>query len=100
MEIACTYWEAGDGLLAGHLNDYPDHLTQGHDLAELEDMLADLYRIRQEEEKRLSQKRSTIYTKTRGQTRPPKSPAIQMSTSYTPLILNCLSNMLDRAVFL
>jgi len=59
MEIAYTYWEADDGLFVGYLNDYPDHLTQGHDLAELEDMLADLYRIRQEEEKRLLQKRKT-----------------------------------------
>ncbi|MCL2190738.1 MAG: hypothetical protein FWB79_02100 [Treponema sp.] len=59
MEIACTYWEADDGLFVGYLNDYPDHLTQSHDLAELEDMLADLYQIRQEEEKRLSQKRKT-----------------------------------------
>jgi len=59
MEIAYTYWEADDGLFVGYLNDYPEHLTQGHDLAELEDMLADLYRIRQEEETRLSQKRKT-----------------------------------------
>jgi len=59
MEIAYTYWEAGDGWLVGYLNDYPDHLTQGHDLAELEEMLTDLYQIRQEEEKRLSQKRKS-----------------------------------------
>jgi len=59
MEIAYTYWEADDGLFVGYLNDYPNHLTQRHDFAELEDMLADLYQIRQEEEKRLSQKRKT-----------------------------------------
>jgi predicted RNase H-like HicB family nuclease len=53
MDIAYTYWEADDGLFVGYLNVYPDHLTQGHDLAELEEMLADLYQIRQEEEKRL-----------------------------------------------
>jgi len=41
----------------GYLNSYPDHLTQGHDLAELEEMLADVYQIRHEEEKRLAQKR-------------------------------------------
>ena len=59
MEIPYTYWEADDGWLVGYLNDYPDHLTQGHDLAELEEMLADVYQIRQEEEKRLAQKRKS-----------------------------------------
>ena len=54
MEVAYTYWEADDGLFVGYLNNYPDHLTQGHDLAELEEMLADVYQIRQEEEKRLA----------------------------------------------
>ena len=57
MEIAYTYWEADDGWLVGFLNAYPDHLTQGRDLGELEEMLADLYQIRQEEEKRLAGKR-------------------------------------------
>jgi len=59
MELAYTYWEADDGWLVGFLNVYPDHLTQGHDLSELEEMLADIYQIRQEEEKRLAQKRKT-----------------------------------------
>jgi len=57
MEVTYTYWEADDGLFVGFLNDYPDHLTQGHNLAELEEMLADVYQIRKEEEKRLAQKR-------------------------------------------
>ena len=57
MNIEYTYWETNDGWLVGYLNLYPDHLTQGHDLAELEEMLTDVYHIRQEEEKRLSQKR-------------------------------------------
>ena len=57
MDIAYTYWEADDGWFVGFLNAYPDHLTQGHDLAELEVMLADLYLIRQDEDKRLAQKR-------------------------------------------
>ena len=56
MEIFYTYWEADDGWLVGYLNSYPDHLTQGCNLAELEEMLADIYQIRQEEEKRLAQK--------------------------------------------
>jgi predicted RNase H-like HicB family nuclease len=56
MEAAYTYWE-NDGWLVGCLDAYPDHLTQGHDLDELEKMLIDVYQIRQEEEKRLAQKR-------------------------------------------
>ena len=59
MELAYTYWEADDGWFVGFLNAYPDHLTQGHDLAELEEMLADIYHIRQDEEKRLGEKRKT-----------------------------------------
>jgi predicted RNase H-like HicB family nuclease len=59
METIYTYWEADDGWLVGYLNDYPDHLTQGKNLTELEEMLADLFTIRQEEEKRLAQKRKT-----------------------------------------
>ena len=57
MELEYTYWQDNDGLFIGYLKDYPDHLTQGHDLAELEVMLADVYHIRIEEEKRLAQKR-------------------------------------------
>jgi len=59
MEVPYTYWEAEDGWFVGYLNDYPDHLTQGHDLAELEEMLTDIYHIRQDEEKRLAQKRKS-----------------------------------------
>ena len=59
MEVAYTYWEADDGLFLGYLDAYPDHLTQGHDLVELEEMLADIYQIRQDEEKRLAQKRKS-----------------------------------------
>jgi hypothetical protein len=39
-----------DGWLVGYLNAYPGHLTQGRDLAEPEEMFADVYQIRQEEE--------------------------------------------------
>ncbi|MCL2065850.1 MAG: type II toxin-antitoxin system HicB family antitoxin [Treponema sp.] len=59
MNIAYTYWEADDGWLVGYLNTYPDHLTQGHDLVELEEMLTEVYHIRQEEEKRLAKKRKS-----------------------------------------
>ena len=59
MDIAYTYWEADDGWYVGYLNDYPDHLTQGKDLLELEEMLVDIYEIRKEEEKRLAAKRKS-----------------------------------------
>jgi len=59
MELEYTYWIEDDGLFIGYLNSYPDHLTQGHDLKELEEMLTDVYQIRQEEEKRLAQKRKS-----------------------------------------
>jgi len=59
MEMEYTYWEADDGWLVGYLNAYPEHLTQGHDITELEEMLTDIYQIRQEEEKRLAQKRKS-----------------------------------------
>ena len=59
MEISYTYWEADDGWFIGYLNAYPDHLTQGHNLDELEEMLTDVYQIRQDEEKRLAQKRKS-----------------------------------------
>jgi Txe/YoeB family toxin of Txe-Axe toxin-antitoxin module len=41
------------GLWGGSLDAYPGHYTQGCDIAELEEMLTDLYTIRQEEEARL-----------------------------------------------
>ena len=59
MEVAYTYWEADDGWFVGYLNAHPAHLTQGHDLAELEAMLTDVYLIRQEEEQRLAAKRKS-----------------------------------------
>jgi predicted RNase H-like HicB family nuclease len=59
MDVEYTYWEADDGWFVGYLNAFPDHLTQGADLAELEDMLADVYQIRQEEDARLSRKRKS-----------------------------------------
>jgi hypothetical protein len=47
MDLSYTYWEAEDGWFVGFLDEYPEHLTQGKDLAELEIMLTDLYSIRQ-----------------------------------------------------
>ena len=51
MELDYTYWESKDGWLVGYLNIWPDHLTQGRNLAELEVMLSDLYEFYKEEEK-------------------------------------------------
>jgi predicted RNase H-like HicB family nuclease len=59
MDITYTFWEADDGWLVGYLNDYPEHLTQGRNIEELETMLADVYKIRKEEDERLAQKRKT-----------------------------------------
>ena len=52
MELSYTYWEGEGGWLVGYLNDYPEQWTQGKDLAELEEMLLDLYENFQEETKR------------------------------------------------
>lgn len=49
MELHYTYWQENDGWYLGYLNDYPDHWTQGKSIPELEEMLADLFEIQQEE---------------------------------------------------
>jgi predicted RNase H-like HicB family nuclease len=49
MELQYTYWQEKDGWFLGYLNDYPDHWTQGKSITELEEMLADLYELEQEE---------------------------------------------------
>jgi predicted RNase H-like HicB family nuclease len=38
-----TYWQDGDMWL-GYLEDYPDYMTQGETLAELEENLKDIYK--------------------------------------------------------
>ena len=43
MEMTYTYWEGEGGWLVGYLDDFPDNWTQGKDIAELEEMLVDLY---------------------------------------------------------
>ena len=61
MELEYTYWESKDGWLVGHLNIWPNHLTQGRNLAELEEMLVDLYEFYKEEhEVNSEKKRGTI----------------------------------------
>jgi len=49
MELEYTYWKSKDGWFVGHLNIWPDHLTQGKDIPELEEMLLDLYEFYKEE---------------------------------------------------
>ncbi|MDR0322629.1 MAG: type II toxin-antitoxin system HicB family antitoxin [Treponema sp.] len=49
IELDYTYWHSKDGWLIGYLDIWPEHLTQGHDLPELEEMLADLYEFYKEE---------------------------------------------------
>jgi predicted RNase H-like HicB family nuclease len=49
MELQYTYWQEKDGWFLGYLNDYPEHWTQGKTVAELEEMLLDLYELEQED---------------------------------------------------
>ena len=58
MELQYTYWQDGD-FFVGFLNDYPDDSTQGFSLAELEEALAEVYEIKQEEKKHLAEIRKT-----------------------------------------
>jgi predicted RNase H-like HicB family nuclease len=50
MKISFTYWKESDGKYLGYLNEYPDHWTQGNDLNDLKDHLADLYDLFASEE--------------------------------------------------
>jgi len=58
LELQYTYWQDGEFFL-GFLNDYPDNPTQGFSLAELEEALAEVYEIKQEEKARLAKIRKT-----------------------------------------
>ena len=49
IELNYTYWKSTTHYL-GYLNDYPEHITQGIDLQELEEMLLDLYEMIKDEE--------------------------------------------------
>ncbi|HNQ90763.1 MAG TPA: type II toxin-antitoxin system HicB family antitoxin [Verrucomicrobiota bacterium] len=50
MKVRITYWREPDGRYLGYLNDYPDHWTQGNDLADLQEHLRDLYQTFSAEE--------------------------------------------------
>lgn len=50
VELEYTYTEQPSGWLVGRLKLYPHCTTQGKDLAELEYMLSDVYKLMKEEE--------------------------------------------------
>ncbi len=43
QSVGFTFWQDGDMWL-GHLDDYPDYMTQGTTLDDLKEHLLDLYR--------------------------------------------------------
>ncbi|GHV96613.1 hypothetical protein AGMMS50293_29330 [Spirochaetia bacterium] len=43
MELDYTYFEADEGGYVGYFNDFPEHVTQGETIEELEEMLVDMY---------------------------------------------------------
>jgi predicted RNase H-like HicB family nuclease len=49
-KLPFTYWKEVDGKYLGYLNAYPDHWTQGDDLNDLRDHLADLFELFASEE--------------------------------------------------
>jgi predicted RNase H-like HicB family nuclease len=53
MELEYTYWQTNDGWFVGYFNIWPDHLTQGKDIPELEVMLLDLYEFYKDEKAEL-----------------------------------------------
>ena len=58
MDQEYTYWKTKDGWFVGYLNIWPDHLTQGHDIPELEEMLLDLYEFYKEEQSEIAEKKT------------------------------------------
>jgi predicted RNase H-like HicB family nuclease len=61
MNLEYTYWKAKDGWFVGYLNIWPEHLTQGKDIPELEEMLADLYEFyKEEQEEQKVEKRTGV----------------------------------------
>jgi predicted RNase H-like HicB family nuclease len=43
MELEYTYYKAEDGFFVGWFDDFPEDVTQGKTIEELEEMLADMY---------------------------------------------------------
>ena len=50
MTTKITFWKEADGHYLGYLSKYPDHWTQGQDLAGLKDHLRDLFQTFEAEE--------------------------------------------------
>ena len=50
MTTRITFWKEADGRYLGYLNAYPDHWTQGDDLADLKEHLRDLFQTFSTEE--------------------------------------------------
>ena len=50
MKTKITFWKEADGRFLGYLNDYPNHWTQGEDLADLKEQLRDLFQTFSTEE--------------------------------------------------
>ena len=51
INVEYTYWQEPGGMYLGYLNIWPENWTQGSNIAELEDMLQDLYEIYREDQK-------------------------------------------------
>jgi hypothetical protein len=43
MELDYTYFEAEEGGYVGYFSDFPQHVTEGETIEELEEMLLDMY---------------------------------------------------------
>jgi hypothetical protein len=43
MKLEYTYYKAEDGFFVGWFDSFPEDVTQGRTLEELEEMLADMY---------------------------------------------------------
>jgi len=43
MELDYTYFEADEGGFIGYFTDFPQHVTEGETIEELEEMLADMF---------------------------------------------------------
>lgn len=41
--VRIVYWQEKDGMWLGHLEDYPDYLTQGETFEDLQEHLRDIY---------------------------------------------------------
>lgn len=50
MTAKITFWKEKDGRYLGYLNDWPEHWTQGDDLADLKEHLRDLFQMFNSEE--------------------------------------------------